>query len=370
MPPQLTSASQAILIFAALVIIVAGIKAAEALVVPLLLSIFISIVAAGPMRFMQNHGLPTWAALIIILLILLGALSLVAGLVIRSVNSLATEWPTYEAVILEWVAYTLDLLRPYGIDISMDVVREQLDPSTALAMAGNLARGLGSALSNGLFIMLTVGFILMEGAGFPEKLRAVLQYPDRDLPHFFRIVDTVNHYMGIKTLISLITGLLAFTLTAALGIDFPVLWGLLAFLLNFVPTIGSIIAGIPPVLVAFIQLGPWPAVIAAGGYLTLNLVMGNLVEPRYMGRGLGLSVLVVFLSLIFWGWVLGPVGMLLSVPLTMAAKIALEANPGTRHIAVLLGPAGTVGDRIDNTTDEAAPQASTAAEEPESEHTQ
>jgi AI-2 transport protein TqsA len=352
-PPSLSSTSQAVLVFAALVIIVAGIKAAEAIVVPLLLSIFISIVAAGPMRSLQNLGVPTWAALILILLFLLGALSVVAGLVIRSANSLAAEWPTYEAVILEWVAFTLDLLRPYGIDISLDAVREQLDPSTALAMAGNLARGLGSALSNGLFIMLTVGFILMEGAGFPEKLRAVLQNPDRDLPHFFRIVDTVNHYMGIKTLISLITGLLAFSLTAALGIDFPVLWGLLAFLLNFVPTIGSIIAGIPPVLVAFIQLGPWPAVITAGGYLTLNLVMGNLIEPRYMGRGLGLSVLVVFLSLIFWGWVLGPVGMLLSVPLTMAAKIALEANPGTRHIAVLLGPAGTVGERLsDSEVDE------------------
>ena len=127
-----------------------------------------------------------------------------------------------------------------------------------------------------------------------------------------------------------------------IGVDFPALWGLLAFLLNYVPTIGSLIAAAPPVLLALVQLGAWHAAAVAAVFAVTNVGFGNVVEPRFMGRGLGLSTLVVFLSLVFWGFLLGPVGMLLSVPLTMTAKIALEANPGTTWLALLLGPATAV----------------------------
>jgi predicted PurR-regulated permease PerM len=136
-----------------------------------------------------------------------------------------------------------------------------------------------------------------------------------------------------------VTGLVAAVFLWSLGVDFPILWGLLAVLLCYVPTIGSIIAAIPPVLLALIQLGPGAAGGVAIGFFAINLVMGNAIEPRFMGKGLGLSTLVVFLSLVLWGWILGPVGMLLSVPLTMTAKIALEANPNTAWLAHLLGPA-------------------------------
>jgi predicted PurR-regulated permease PerM len=121
-----------------------------------------------------------------------------------------------------------------------------------------------------------------------------------------------------------------------LGVDYVLLWALLAFLLNYIPNIGSIIAAIPAVLLALAQLGPAVAGLTALGFVLTNTVMGNMVEPRFLGRGLGLSTLVVFLSLIFWGWLLGTVGMLLSVPLTMIVKIALEGNDDTRWIALLL----------------------------------
>ena len=127
-----------------------------------------------------------------------------------------------------------------------------------------------------------------------------------------------------------------------LGIDFALLWGLLACLLNFVPTVGSIIAGVPAVLLALIQGGPGLAAATAAGYLATNLVMGNIIEPKVMGRGLGLSALVIFLSLIFWGWVFGPIGMLLSVPLTMIAKVALEAGESTRWMAIMMGASNEV----------------------------
>jgi predicted PurR-regulated permease PerM len=147
----------------------------------------------------------------------------------------------------------------------------------------------------------------------------------------------VNHYLFIKTWISLLTGLVAGVLCWAIGVDFPLLWGLLAFLLDYVPNIGSIIAAVPPVLLALVQLGPGQALAVLVGYLIINNVLGNFVEPRFMGEGLGLSSFAVLLSLVFWGWVLGPVGMLLSIPLTMAVKIAMEEQPNMRWISLLLG---------------------------------
>jgi predicted PurR-regulated permease PerM len=123
---------------------------------------------------------------------------------------------------------------------------------------------------------------------------------------------------------------------AIIGVDFPILWGLLAFLLNYIPSIGSIIAAIPAVLLALIQLGIGEALFAGLGYLVVNFVMGNIIEPRFMGSSLGISTLVVFLSLVFWGWVFGPIGMLLSVPLTMSIKIALDSKENTLWLSTLL----------------------------------
>jgi predicted PurR-regulated permease PerM len=147
---------------------------------------------------------------------------------------------------------------------------------------------------------------------------------------------SVNNYLAIKTLVSIATGIVVSIMLWAFGLDFPILWGVLAFLLNFIPNIGSIIAAVPAISLAILQLGPAQAGFIGLGYLTINTVMGNVVEPKYLGKGLGLSALVVFLSLIFWGWLLGTVGMLLSVPLTMILKIGLQSSAEGRWFAVLL----------------------------------
>jgi len=191
-------------------------------------------------------------------------------------------------------------------------------------------------LSNLFVALLTIVFILFEAAGFPAKLRAA--FGDRQgSERFEKIRYEVQHYLGIKSLVSLTTGAAIAAALAILGVDYPLLWGMLAFLLNYIPTFGSILAGIPPVLLAIVQLGPGHAIAVALVFVTTNVVLGNFVEPHFLGRRLGLSTLVVFLSLVFWGWVWGPVGMLLSVPLTMILKIMLENTPDLAWIAVLLG---------------------------------
>ena len=155
-------------------------------------------------------------------------------------------------------------------------------------------------------------------------------------PNYQKIIQKIQHYFGIKTMTSLVTGFAITIWLLIIGVDYPVLWGLVAFLLNFVPNIGSIIAAVPAVLLALLMNGTMIAILTVVGYVVVNITIGNVVEPRVMGKGLGLRMLVVFISLVFWGWVLGPIGMLLAVPLTMTLKIMLKSYEQTKPFALLL----------------------------------
>jgi predicted PurR-regulated permease PerM len=185
--------------------------------------------------------------------------------------------------------------------------------------------------------VLTATFILLEASSFPNKLRVLLGHPHQVFPQFTKFMSDLERYMVLKTLISLATAILVATWLSVLGVDSPILWGFLAFLLNYIPSVGSTVAAIPAVLLALIQFGIGRAVMVAAGYMAINFILDNIIEMRLMGNRLGLSTLVVFLSLLFWGGLLGSVGMVLCVPLTMTLKFACENNKGTEWIAVLLG---------------------------------
>ena len=326
---------RALLIVAALIVAAAGIKAAQAIMVPFLLAAFIATIAATPVFWLHRRRVPVAAAIALVMAALIALLLGVGAVVAQSVADFRGQLPFYEARAGAVFADALEALAAAGIELSPGLV----DPGQALGFAGDALAGLGNALSNSFLIVLTVIFMLAEASSFRGKLAAVLDDPQRDLPHFERFAENVNRYIGIKTTVSIATGVFVALSLWIIGVDYPLLWGLLAFLLNYVPAIGSIIAAVPPVLLAAVQLGAAPAAATAAVFVVVNVVMGNIVEPRFMGRSLGLSTLVVFLSLVFWGWMLGPVGMLLSVPLTMTAKIALEVNPSTQWLARLLDPA-------------------------------
>lgn len=333
-----TKASRILVTIAAFIIVVAGMSAAKAILVPFLLAAFIAIIIAPPLFWLQRKGLPTWLALLIVVLGVLLAGLLVAGLVGSSAKNFSGDLPVYEAKLKQQMTLVIGWLDKLGIDTSSLAVTELFDPGAAMKLVASLLNGLGKVLANGFLILMTVIFMLLEASSFPAKLRTVLGGPESSLSRFNSFINNVNQYMAIKTLVSLATGIFIGIWLAVIGVDYPLLWGLLAFAFNYIPNIGSIIAAVPAVLLAVIQLGPVSAAITAAGYVLVNLLMGNVVEPRFMGRGLGLSTLVVFLSLLFWGWVLGPVGMLLSVPLTITAKMALDSREETRWLAVLLGP--------------------------------
>jgi len=190
----------------------------------------------------------------------------------------------------------------------------------------------------GLLVLLAVVFMLLEAPSLSAKLKAAFHLTAASEARLARVFSSINRYMVIKSLTSLATALCIWGMLMMLGVDFAALWAMLAFVLNFIPFVGVILMMVPAVLFALVQTDIQTTLLVALGYLVINTVIGSILEPRIMGRGLGISTLAVFLSLLFWGWVLGTIGVFLSVPLTMALIIGLEAGPQTRPIAILLGP--------------------------------
>lgn len=323
---------------AAFVVVVAGMKASQDLLVPFLLALFIAVLGAAPMFWLHRKGLPVGLALVIVVLVILLAGFLLAGLVGSAINDFTQNLSVYQARLRGYSTGLIGWLNAQGVDTSALRLSEILNPGAAMSLIGVILNSLGNALANGFLVLLTVIFMLLEAAGFRNKIRYIAGECDVTVGNFHKFTENVRRYIGMKSWISLATGFVVYIGLLIIGVDYALLWGVVAFAFNFIPNIGSFIAGVPPVLLALIQLGPWHAVATAAVFVVVNVLMGNVIEPRFMGRGLGLSTLIVFLSLIFWGWVLGPVGMLLSVPLTITAKIALDSREETRWIAVLLGP--------------------------------
>ncbi len=202
--------------------------------------------------------------------------------------------------------------------------------------SGTLQLG-ASLLAQATLVVLIMAFILSEMTVLPGKLETILGDGIKGEERLHKVIREIQEYLGIKTVISLMTGLAIGLWAWVMGLDFPVLLGLIGFVLNYVPTVGSILASIPGILLSLILFGTLShALVVAFGYFAVNTVFGSILEPNLLGRRLGLSTLVVVLSLLFWGWTWGPVGALLSVPLTMVVKIFFENTPDLRWVAVLL----------------------------------
>lgn len=330
--------TRVLLILAALVVIVAGLRAAAELVLPVLMALFLSLLSVPPMRRLERLGLPSALAIAVVVSAVTLAVLLVSAVIGRSVTEFQDTMPTYQARLDEMFTGAVAWLQVRGVEIDTSKLLARIDSASIMRLVGNTASGVLAALSNVFLVMLTLVFMLLEASTLAGKVRAAMGKPDADLSGFTLAATRIQKYLVIKACMSLITGALAVILCMALGVDFPLLWGLIAFLFNFVPNIGSVIAAIPPILLALMEHGLGTALLVTGGYAAINTVIGNALEVRLLGRRLGLSTLVVFLSLLFWGWVWGPIGMLLSVPLTVVVKILLEHSEQFRWLAVLLGP--------------------------------
>jgi AI-2 transport protein TqsA len=330
------SGTRFLVIAAALVIIIYGINQAQSVVALTLVAVFLALIGTPPVFWLERKRVPSLVAVMIVMAGMITLLLTIGAVVGTSLSTFSDALPLYQARLHEQVLALKALLASKNIVITDKVLLEYLNPGAVMSLTAGLLTGMGSALSNIVLILLTVTFILLEASSFPIKLRSVLGDPQRAFPRFTKFLNDIKRYMIIKTIISLIAGVTIGLWLFILGVDSPVLWGFLAFLLHYVPNLGQIMAAIPAVLLALIQLGMGPAALAAAGYLVVGFTLGNVVEPRLMGRKLGLSTLVVFLSLIFWGSLLGLIGVVLCIPFTMTLKFAFESSKSTRWIGILL----------------------------------
>lgn len=322
---------------AAFVILIAGINLAQSVVVLFLVSVFLAILGTPPVLWLKEKHIPSGFAVLIVMAGMIIILILIGAQIGSSISGFSDELPSLQSRIREQVKDLSVLLASKGIVVQDKFFLEYVNPEAVMKLTAGLLSGLSSLLSDLVLILLTVTFILLEVSSFPIKLRTILGDPKQAFPQFTKFVVDMERYMVIKTLINLVFGILIALWMQILGVQFPLLWGFLAFVLHYIPNIGSVIAAIPAALLALVQVGMGSALLVVAGNIVVGFIIGNVIEPRLIGRKFGLSTLVVFLSLIFWGSLLGLIGAILSIPLTMTLKFAFESSESTRWIAVILG---------------------------------
>jgi AI-2 transport protein TqsA len=340
-----------LLLLGALVLVVAGLRTAQNFFLPVLLAFFVATVSYPVTHALSARGLPRILSVLVTVLV---DFAFIAGVVVLGVvllQDLQDKWNAkYAAQLYEQVRTgSEDLalkLEKMGVEDANDKIRAVVENNLAnlqqirferiwdlgTGVLGQVVGFFGAAV---IFLILTV-FMLSEAGTIAKRLEAISKAHGPNISRMLTATRDIQRYLAIKTVASLVTGFLAGLLCWAAGLDFFILWGILAFALNFIPVIGSIVAGVPPVILALLLAG-WPnALLVAGGYLLINNLIGNFLEPILVGRRLGISTLVVVISVMFWGWVWGPLGMLLAVPLTMMLKIVLEESDEFRWIAVAI----------------------------------
>ncbi|MCX6320381.1 MAG: AI-2E family transporter [Bacteroidia bacterium] len=322
---------------AALIIIFAGMIYAKSIITPFLLALFISIICAQPITWLEKKRIPRWLALIIVILGMIILFSGFSFLIGGTLSSFSSNLSEYESTLTTISNSFIQFLNEKGLKIPKNQISNLVQPAKILEFTASALNTLFNMVGTTFLIFLIILFILMEFGSFSVKAKAIRSESDKSISYFSTILQNIRHYLGIKTLLCLSVGILIYLALLIIGVDYPLLWALIAGLMNYIPNIGSFIASIPTVLFALVQLGLGGALWTLGTCMLIHNVLGNFIEPKIMGKGLGLSTLVVFLSLLFWGFTLGMVGMFLSAPFTMTIKIILEQNEKTRWLAILLG---------------------------------
>ena len=330
---------QPIVLAACTAIVIGGAKLAAAILVPFLLSLFIVIILLAPLKALTRRGVSHWLSVLLVLAVTLFFFAAIFIIVGSASAELALDLPTYKAQLQSLITNAAAWFDARGIDVSGAGLKGALNPDRVIGFFQNFVGDIGNMLSSILLILLTVIFMLSDSALYSQKLTVHHRKQggtDQQLGGLSYLFDSLSTYAKIMAAVSLLTGVLIWLGLLLMGVKYPVLWGLLAFLLNFIPTIGSIIAAIPVLLLALISQDPVLLLMIIGLYLAVNIIVGNFVQPVWMGGEVGLSTLIVFLSMIFWGWLFGPTGMLLSVPLTITVKFIALRSHRTQWLAILL----------------------------------
>jgi predicted PurR-regulated permease PerM len=331
----------ALLTFSAFVIAVAGLKLASSLLVPILAAAFVALIISSGVTYLRDSRLPDPLAIpaaILISSVVFGSISLIIA---RSAQSIADNSDALKAKLDERLAVLSKTFNEFttifGVDTDLRQLIDQIQIQDFTGQISQLVSSFGGLVSTLFLITIYLIFMLMESRVLPDKVRELAG--DGAVEKGGRpreIVRAVQQYLIVKTTVAIMTGTLAGLACWAIGVPYAPLWGFLAFLFDFIPAVGAFFAAIPAGIVALLMLGPLEMVLTLGAFLVVNATVGNFIEPRMHGKNQSLSPLFVILSLVFWGWVFGPVGMLLAVPLSMILKISLEDSGEFNAFSVLV----------------------------------
>lgn len=348
-----------VFLIACAVIVIAGLKAAASLFIPILLAFFIATVSFPITNWLRDHKTPRWLAVLLTVLVDFAFLAGVVVIAVILIGDFSDKWAgsgsndplSYKSLMEQKIGdvslFIVDQLDKRGFENAQQTVDsyfrtkaldqlEQIDFEQVWSLSTGVVGRVASFFGTSFFVMLMTVFMLTEARMYGRRLTAICEAKGPDFERLFSATRDIQRFLGIKTVISLITGCLAGFLCWVADLDFFILWGILAFLLNYIPVVGSVIAGVPPTILALIVSGGPQAMAVATGYTAINVFLGNFVEPMMMGSRFGISTLMVILSVMFWGWLWGPVGMLLAVPLTMLIKVAMLNSEDFRWLAVAM----------------------------------
>ena len=320
---------------ACVVIILAGLKAAQAIVVPFLLAIFITVLVSPLVLYVQKIRVGRVFSFLIITFAFVAIIVFFGAVIFDAIKEFSARLPELQAKFEEVLGGVSAKLSRFGIELNAASLG--IDPSEAAAQLSALLRKTGSIVSTGFFIFIMVSFMVFESSVIDEKIRYFSQSSRATHTFVKKFASSLKKYLLIKTIASACTGALIGLGLWALGVPYAALWGILAFVLNFIPTIGSIVAVFPTLFVTLATMDIGSSIWTIAIYLVVNVAIGNIIEPRFLGQGLGLSTISVLAGLLLWGFVLGIGGLFLAVPLTMSLQIALASNDKTKSIATLLG---------------------------------
>ncbi len=322
---------------AAIVIIIAGLKISAPILNPILMAIFFSIIILHPVSWLKEKGVNGLLSIIIVAFGLTIVFVGIGGAVTKSVIEFSQNLPNYKNQLNEITKSSITLLNGYGIDISANSVTKDFNAGKAFGYASKFISDIGGLFGQIILLVLVAAFIIGEANSFPIKLKVILKNPTVSLDNITTISKNIRYYLGIKTITGLIGGTSVAIVLFIMDIQYAIIWGILVLLMRYIPNIGSIIASIPIMLFVLIQDGLTGVFYAGLAYGLINFIIGQIIEPKFLAKGMNLSTLAVFISLVFWGWILGDVGMLLAVPITMAMKISLETRKSSRWMAIMLG---------------------------------
>lgn len=322
---------------AAAVVTIAGVKATAWLLAPTLLALVI-VITIGPVhRWLRVHRVPAWAATLALIVLVYGVIVGFSLVVIVSLAKLATLLPQYASRFDELVSGATDLLARFGVGSGqLNQVASSLDLGKLLSYLGSVLGAVTGLASSLVFLLALLLFLSVEAAGFDDRMAAITSYRPNAATALREFAIRTRRYVVVTTIFGVIVAVLDTIALAIIEIPLAVLWGLLSFVTNYIPNVGFVLGLLPPALLGLLTGGWRDMVIVIAVYCVFNLVVQSLIQPYYVGDAVGLSATVTFLALVFWAWILGPLGAILAIPVTLLVKSTfVDIDPGAGWIAAL-----------------------------------